>query len=338
MTMTSTLPYSEETFGILTDDNLYLDCILVRPTDVSDEEMRALRVWVPKFPLTKTSVITCARQEVRSYGSKRKIAHLVFDLRGTGDSEGVLGDHNFDLDLQAITAWAKERFGRINFGFLGTPTSENGRVNLWPLRSGSVMESYYYPATSPALAPPSVLYLSTYGNFSRTDDAVCEALAARGYHIYGLDPLRYLLHACAHHRLSPDDLWADLQVLTQMLPSRPIILGQPLAAGLGIMWASRVQKISGVIAIGRAQAGLSPNHIFHNNNPYTYLLHRYVPDIAPRPFALVMLKGHALGGDEDEMATLSQSSKPPHRLEQTEKLTLEFLHELLRWVTQAHDA
>ncbi len=332
--MTSTLPYTEEPFGILTDDNLYLDCVLVKPTGLSDEDLRAIRVWVPKYPLTKSSVITCARQEVRSHGARRKVAHLVFDLRGTGDSEGAMGDNNFDQDLHAIAEWARERFGRINFGFLGTPDAGNGRVNLWPLRPGSVMESYHYPATG-SLLPPTVLYLSTYGSFSRTDDAVCNKLAEAGYHVYGVDPLRYLLHASANHRLNPDDLAADLQILIQMLPSKPIIIGQPLAAGLALMWTSRVNKVAGVIAVGRAQAGLSPSHIFHNNNPYTYLLHRHVPDISPRPLALVQLKGNALGGDEDEMTTLMQSSKMPNRLEQVSSLSLDLLLELLTWVQQA---
>ena len=332
--MTSTLPYAEEPFGILTDDNLYLDCVLVKPTGISDEDLRAIRVWVPKYPLTKSSVITCARQEVRSHGAKRKVAHLVFDLRGTGDSEGGMGDQDFKQDMHAIAEWAKERFGRINFGFLGTPDSGNGRVHLWPLRPGSVMESYHYPATG-SLTPPTVLYLSTYGSFSRTDATICTKLAAAGYEIYGLDPLRYLLHASADHRLSPDDLAADLQLLIQMLPDKPIIIGQPLAAGLAMLWASRVNKVTGVIAIGRAQAGLSPSHIFHNNNPYTYLLHRHVPDISPRPLALVQLKGNALGGDEDEMATLMQSSNMPHRLEQVSSLSLDLLLELLTWVEQS---
>ena len=126
----STPPYVEENFGILTDDNLYLDAILVKPAHLTDDKLRVLRVWVPKYPLTKTSVITCARQEVKSYGPDGRIAHLVFDLRGTGDSDGVLGQHNFKLDLGAIAAWAEERFGKINFGFLGTPSIRDGRVNV----------------------------------------------------------------------------------------------------------------------------------------------------------------------------------------------------------------
>jgi hypothetical protein len=330
--MASTLTYVEENFGILTDDDLYLDCILVKPARMKDENLRVLRVWVPKYPLTKTSVISCARQEVKSYGVNGKIAHLVFDLRATGESEGSMGDHNFQMDLHAIREWAKERFGRINFGFLGNPTSENGQVNLWPLRPGSVLESYYYSASGTALAPPTILYLSTYSNFSRTDDILCNSLAQAGYHVYGFDPLRYLLHASTAHTLKPDHLWEDLSMLVQMLPSEPIIIAQPLAAGLGIMWASGVKKVRGLIAVGRAQAGVSPKHIFQNRNPYTFLLDRYVADISPRPLALVMHKGSSLGGDEDEMNGLFHTSKAPHRLERTRKVTLDILIDLVKWI------
>ncbi|RMH00695.1 MAG: hypothetical protein D6706_03205 [Chloroflexi bacterium] len=330
--MTNKHPYIEETFGILTDDDLYLDCVLVRPANTTDKDLRVLRVWVPKYPLTKSSVITCARQEVKAYGPNAHIAHLVFDLRGTGESEGIPGDTNFDMDLHAIAAWAEERFGKINFGFLGTPTLEFGTVNMWPLRAGAVMESYHYPAGGGILNPQTLLYLSTYGNFGRTDDLICAALADAGYDVYGLDPLRYLLHASANQRLTPDDLWRDLYTLIQMLPSPPIIIGQPLAAGLALLWASGVEKIPGVIAIGRSQTGLAPRHIFQNSNPYTFLLSRQVKNIFPRPLALVILKSHPLGGKEDEMATLYQSSKAPHRLERVEQISPEYLLSLLEWV------
>ncbi len=328
------IPYIEENFGILTDDDLYLDCILIRPENMKDDDLRVLRVWVPKFPLTKTSVITCARQEVKSYGSDGKIAHLVFDLRATGNSDGTTGDHNFQLDLHAVKEWAKERFGRVNFSFLGSPISREGQVNLWPLRPGSVMESYYYKPSNASLNPTTVLYLSTYSNFSHADDALCTSLAQAGHHVYGLDPLRYLLHASAKRRLKPGYLWEDLQILVQMLPSEPIIISQPLASGLGIMWTSGVQKVRGLIAIGRAQPGLSPKHIFQNNNPYEFLLNRYVADIAGRPFTLVMHKESALGGNEDEMNGLFQVSKEPHRLERVRKVTLDYLLTLLKWTEE----
>ena len=332
--MTTTQFVTEETFGILTDDDLYLDCILVRPTTISDEDLRALRVWVPKYPLTKSSVVTCARQEVQFFGQSHKIAHLVFDLRGTGQSEGVMGDHNFDMDLHAIREWAKERFGSIKLGFMGTPYSENGRVNMWPLRKGSMMESYHYPAISGDVTPPTVLYLSTYGNFSRSDDVICTRLAEAGYDVYGADPLRYLLHASSRNRLQAEDLQGDLQIFVQMLPNPPIVLAQPLASGLALMWATLVQQLKGVIAIGRAQAGLSPQHIFHNQNPYNFLLSRYIKQISPNPVALVHLTKHPLGGDAQELNALYQSCQEPRRLETIEKLRFKFLTEMLAWTLQ----
>lgn len=333
----SSQTYIEETFGILTDDDLYLDCVLVRPPQIPDEALQALRVWVPKFPLTKTSVITCARQEVHFSGAQRRVAHLVFDLRGTGESEGAMGDVNFDHDLHAIREWAKERFGPINLGFLGTPNTEYGRVNLWPLRPGSVMESYYYPAVSDEVIPPTLLYLATYGSFGRTDDIVCTRLAQAGYEVFGADPLRYLLHASSQDRLKPEDLGEDLKMLIQMLPAPPYIVGQPVAAGLALLWASCVPQVRGVISIGRAQASFAPGHIFHNNNPYTYLLSRYVQRISPRPAALVLLADHAMGGDEQEFAALFQSLQEPRRLEKMEKLSFAAFQALLEWIREPWD-
>ncbi len=332
--MARTGNYIEEPFGILTDDDLYLDCVLVKPANLSDEELRVLRVWVPKYPLTKSSVITCARQEVNSYGPDGSIAHLVFDLRGTGDSDGLPGNHDFDLDLYAIKEWAKERFGKINFGFLGFPMSDYGRINMWPLGVGSIMESYYYTAAGDNLTPPTVIYLGSYGNFSRRDDILCTRIADAGYEVHGLDPLRYLLHASVAHRLTPNDIFKDVGDLTQMLPNPPIVIGRPLSAGLALLLAAGVHAIRGVIAIGRAQAGFNPAHIFQNSNPYTYMLHRQIPHIAPRPLALVRHIGHPLGGDKTELNTLFQSSQPPHRLEETEKLSSKFLINLLKWIEE----
>jgi hypothetical protein len=330
----SNLPYIEESFGILTDDELYLDCILIKPENMADSDLRVLRVWVPKYPLTKTSVITCARQEVQSYGPDGSIAHLVFDLRGTGDSEGLPGSMDFDIDLHAIQEWARERFGRINFGFLGFPESDYGRVHMWPLRVGAVMESYYYHAAGQNLAPPTILYLGSYGNFSRRDDILCTKLADQGYEVFGLDPLRYLLHASVTYRLTPSDLHKDFQSLVQMLPSKPIIIGRPLAAGLALLLATNITSCRGVIAIGLAQAGYHPGHIFQNSNPYNFMLSRLVGQISPRPIALVQHLGHKLGGDESELGKLFQNSKEPHLLEKTDKLSSNFLIGLVRWIEE----
>ena len=332
--MSPTSSYIEENFGILTDDDLYLDCVLVKPAKASDEDLRVLRAWAPKYPLTKSSVITCARQEVQSYGPDGKIAHLVFDLRGTGDSDSILGNQDFDADLHAIREWAQERFGQINFGFLGFPESEYGRVNMWPLRAGSVVESYYYPAAGDNLTPPSIMYLSSYGNFSRRDDALCIKLANAGYEVYGLDPLRYLLHASVSRQLTPDDLARDAQEVGQMLTSPPLLIGNPLAAGLALLWTARVQAIRGVIAIGRAQDGFRPAHVFQNRNPYTFMLARQASQIAPRPLVLVRRLGHMLGGDSAELTGLYQSSKEPRRLEETKQISSQFLLEMVRWIEE----
>ncbi len=333
--MASPLPYVEEGFGILTDDDLYLDAILVKPTNATDNDIKVLRVWVPKFPLTKSSVLTCARQEVKSYGPDGKIANLVFDLRGTGDSDGMPGDINFTLDLSAVKEWAEERFGpKINFGFFGFPQSKVGRVYVWPLRSGTVMETYYYPPAGSSLAPQTILYLSSYGNFGRKDDYFCTALAEAGYSVYGMDPFRYLLHASINNPLLPEDLEEDITMLTQMLPNDPIVIGQPMGAGLGLLWAIRNSAIQGVIAIGRTMAGFAPSHVFQNQNPHTYFLPRYVENIAPRPAALVQLKG-SMGGSTQRMQALYENLNEPRRWEKAKDLTPQMLLELVQWVQES---
>lgn len=330
--MASTLPYIEEGFGILTDDDLYLDAILVKPAQTKDEDIKVIRVWVPKFPLTKSSVLTCARQEVKSYGPEGKIANLVFDLRGSGDSDGMAGDGNYNLDLAAIKDWAEERFGpQVNFGFFGFPQSKVGRVYVWPLRSGTVMESYYYPPSGTDLTPPTILYLSSYGNFSRKDDAFCIALAEAGYSVYGMDPFRYLLHASASNPLTPEELDVDITMLTQMLPDEPIVIGQPMAAGLALLWAARSSSIRGAIAIGRAAAGFSPSHVFQNRNPHTYFLPRLVGNISPRPAALIGIKG-PMGEEPQQMQALFDSLQEPRRLEKDQEVTATLLIDLVQWI------
>jgi hypothetical protein len=330
------LPYVEEHFGVLTDDDLYLDCILVKPANMKDEQLKVLRVWVPKYPLTKTSVLTCAQQEVKSYGPNGKIAHLVFDLRGTGNSDGIAGDFNFQLDMRAIAAWAQERFGKINFGFLGYPTVENGRVHMWPIRLNTFMESYFYTGATSSLQPPCILYLSTYGNFSREDDKICHQLAQLGYDVYGVDPLRYLLHASAEERLTPEILAQDFELLAEMLPNYPTIIGQPLAAGLALMWASISTKAKGVIAVGRAQAGLTPPHIFDHKTPSDFALNQLVSQISPRPTAYVIYKQHQMGGQDGELSQLYDLSEEPRLLRTTSKLDLPFYTKTLRWLAENH--
>ncbi|PID84843.1 MAG: hypothetical protein CSA11_04650 [Chloroflexi bacterium] len=325
--------YVEEHFGILTDDNLYLDAILIKPANLKDKKLRVLRVWVPKYPMTKSSVIACARQEVKSYGPDGRIAHLVFDLRGTGDSDGNLLVMNFKMDLHAISEWAKERFGsKVNFGFLGTPTLKTGSVHIWPLRPGAVMETYQFPATSKDIIAPTVIYLSSYGHFGRSDEKICYKLSQAGYTIFGLDPLRYLLHASTKAPLTPEILINDFNLLLQMLPNDPMLIGNPLASGLAMIWASGVERIKGVIAIGRAQSGLQLNHIFDNTHPHTFMLSKKVGNIAPRPLSLIRLENHPMGGHDSTLKSLLASSKEPHRYETAATLTPQLLVKQLKWI------
>jgi hypothetical protein len=329
--------YEQEDFGILTDDNLYLDAMLFKQVGVSDEEIKVLRVWVPKFPLTKTSVITCARQEIQSYPPNSGIAHLVFDLRGTGDSDSLLGNYDYLTDLRSVKAWAIERFGKINFGLLGFPSSENGNVDMWPLRAGSMLETYHYFAKGEQVVPPTVLYLSSYGNFSHADEKRCMALAEEGYDVYGMDPYRYLLSASASQRLTPAMLYDDLRLLIQMLPVAPTIIAEPMAAGLGLLWAAGVREVKGVIAIGRAQSGLMPKHIFDHSETAVFDLRTLIGKISPRPTVIIHHDGNPMGGDKKRMEILFEHSQEPHRLESTEKISSGLLLNLLAWMETKQD-
>jgi hypothetical protein len=352
--MPDTTLYTEESFGILTDDDVYLDCVLVKPPDLEDDALQMLRVWVPKYPLTKASLITCARQEIIGYGRAARVAHLVFDLRGTGESEGSPGDRAFHLDLQGIRAWALERFGAINFGFLGLPL-DRGQVQPIPVRPGVVFEaSIYRPAVAngseeavnvgqeavnvgqeavnAGRESPPIIYLATYGNFGRRDDALCVALAQAGYTVYGVDPLRYLLHAGAGRRLSPLDLWQDGQALCQATGARPILLGQPIAAGLALFWAAGIKESSGVLAIGQTAGALQGAHIFGGGNAFNFFLGRHVYRIAPRPVLLVRQEDHALGGSQDEHGALFETCAEPKRQQCVTALTPELLLEMLAWL------
>ncbi len=332
--------YDEESFGILTDDDLALDAVLMRPAQTADDDLQAIRVWVPRYPLTKASVITCARHEVEALGAGGGVAHLVFDLRGTGESEGAPGDREFARDLRAVRLWAEERFGQINIGFLGRPQGDE-LVDVRPIRPGVVMELYRYrpPAPDEQDAPAvPLLYLATYGAFSSADEAICRRLAQGGYDVLAMDPLRYLLHAAARERLTIPALWQDLQTLCEQLPEPPLLVGQPIGAGLALFWASGVERVRGVMAIGQAQRAFSPAHIFANSNPHTFFLGRYVHKIAPRPVALVRASAHPLGGSHDELSALHQVSGAPRRLIDVEQVSGDLLLELLPWLENPEDA
>ena len=87
----------------------------------------------------------------------------------------------------------------------------------------------------------------------------------------------------------------------------------------------------GLVAIGRAQMGFRPSHIFKNENPHTFFVSRYAQRLSPRPLALVMDR-RSRREDADELATLYQMSGPPHRLERIPQVDTEFLLKMLHWI------
>lgn len=334
--MSSDSFYEEEAFGVLSSDEIYLDCILVRPKGIPDKDINALFIWVPRYPLTKTTLINCARHDIQADWRQGKALHLVFDLRGTGDSDGDRNDKNFDRDIKGLQIWAAERFGKIEVVLLGIADG-HGQAAISPIRSGVIIEYYHYPAetpndndTEPAKLP--LFYLSTPGNFSIVDDELCQRLARAGYEVFGLDPLRYLLHASAKAPLNPADQWADLEIFYDMVTGPAIIIGQPLSSGLAMLWASGVERIRGVIAIGTAQDVFNPWHIFDNNNPHNYFINRYLYRLSPRPIAFVKIEGHELGAESREIAAYFATVGHPRLAEKTDEVSPRFLLKLLAWI------
>ena len=318
----------EESFGILTDDDIYLDCILLLPDELQDKDVAAVRVWVPRYPLTKSSLITCARQEVAAFSQHNQTAHLVFDLRGTGESEGSFLNQEYDEDLKGILLWAEERFGQIKVTFMGLPHSEDSQVSLLPLRPGVVMETYRYPAVG--IDPPRLIYMSRYGNFGPRDEKMCVALQAAGYEVYGMDPFRYLLHASAQGSITPEKVALDLAMLMQFLDRQPLVMAQPVSAGLALLWAATSEAIRGVLAMGRFQAGLKPPHIFDQSQKQALQLQHLVPKIAPRPVVIV---GPA-NSEADEAGSIYSFLAEPRRLDRTQHLSSDYLISLLRWLEE----
>jgi hypothetical protein len=129
----------------------------------------------------------------------------------------------------------------------------------------------------------------------------------------------------------PQDLWDDFRQIAGTLYGPPVIFAQPIASGLGMIWASGVEHILGIVAIGRTQLGFTPSHIFKNDNPHTYFVSRYVGKISPLPVALV-LDGRSKREDADELATLYQMAKSPRRLERIKYVTPEVALDLVNWV------
>jgi pimeloyl-ACP methyl ester carboxylesterase len=331
--------YEEEEFGVLSTDDLYLDCALIKPKELPDNQLESLYVWVPRYPLTKTTLINCARHDVTAEWRQSKAAHLVFDLRGTGDSDGTLGDKHFDRDLDGIKIWATERFGDINIVFQGQPYG-HGTATVFPIRPGVILEYYHYP-TEPdgkdGSHHPPLLYISTPGNFNRVDDELCVRLARAGYEVYAMDPLRYLLHASSTKRLKAADQWSDLEIFLNAVPEPPILIGQPLGAGLALLWACGLERTQGVISIGKAQDVFDPWHIFDNNNPHSYFINRHLYRLAPRPAAYIMLENNEMGGDPREIAAFYATTSHPRLADKTKEISPRFLLKILAWMEKEFD-
>lgn len=328
--------HEEEEFGILSSDDIYLDCVLVKPKDLEDNQIEILYVWVPRFPLTKTTVINCARHDINAEWREGRAAHLTFDLRGTGDSDGRLGDKHFDRDLDGIRLWAAERFGEIDIVFQGLPDG-HGQPAVVPIRPGVIIEYYHYPATNEETSAannshPPILYISTPGNFSIVDDVLCNRLARSGYNVFAIDPLRYLLHASSVNRLKIADQWADLEIFLEHIDRAPVLIGQPLGAGLALLWTCGLENAQGVISIGQAQAVFDAWHIFENNNPHSYFINRYLYQIPPRPAVFVLIENSELGGDPREIAAFYATISHPRLADKTKEVSPRYLLKLLAWI------
>jgi hypothetical protein len=271
----------EETFGILTDDNLALEATLVRPAGLDDEAVEAVQVWVPKYPLTRSSLLPAARTSTMAAGGDRAVVNLTYDPRGAGESDGVPSKDGFEIDLHSIEEWARERFGvdveLSVFGFADLGKAD--RLITMPLREGVFMELYRY--NPGAEERGTILYFSRYTHFGRDDDDLCRAVADAGYLVYGGDLMRYLL--MAGPEVAVDTLLHDLGVMVHYMGRPLFLVARALAAGPTLLLAAANKAIDGVIVTGPAQEGLTPAHLFSRERPSQLVLLRHARDYSPRP-------------------------------------------------------
>lgn len=271
----------EEHFGILTDDELALDATLVRPAGLVDSDVLTVQVWVPKHPLTRNSVLPAARRCALVVDEYPWTVNLTFDLRGTGQSDGMPSPEGFAIDLHSIDEWARERFGpKINIQHFGFPEMGGAnRLITMPLRAGVMMEMYrYHPSDGEGKA--SVLYFSHYNDFSRDDDAICREMADKGFIVYGVDLMRYLLLAGS---IEVDALWEDSAILASQLDPPLYVIGRAFAAGPALLMAAGTQAVRGVILTGPAQEGLAAKHLFSPQDASRLALTQQVQKFSPRP-------------------------------------------------------
>ncbi len=280
----------EEFFGILTDDGLALEATLVRPAGMPDRNVQVVQVWLPKYPLTRGSVLTLARRDTIATGERSRMVNLTFDLRGTGESDGIPSPEGFEIDLRSAHEWAKERFGHdvvfrpLGFADLG---GANRLVTI-PLRPGVLLELYCY--NSVGASKGNVLYFSQYTSFNRGDDALCREVADAGYTVYGGDLVRYLLLAGP---ATPEDLWADGRALALQMDQPLYLVARAFAAGPAMVMAAGVPAITGIIVTGVAQEGLQPAHLFAQDNPAHFMLSRHIKKVGPRPIIFLWNRAEA---------------------------------------------
>ena len=272
---------SEETFGILTDDNLALEATLVSPAGLADEAVRAVQLWVPKYPLTRSSLLPAARVSTMAAGADRGMVNLTYDPRGAGESDGVPSKDGFEIDVNSIHEWAMERFGSgvelEVFGFADLGQAD--RLITMPLREGVFLELYRYSPKADERG--SVLYFSRYTHFGREDDALCRAMADEGYLVYGGDLMRYLL--LAGPELAVETLLEDIGAMIRHM-GRPLwVVGRAFAAGPTLLLAAANQAVDGVIVTGPAQEGLNLAHLFSRARPSQLALLRHAREYSPRP-------------------------------------------------------
>ena len=298
----------EEYFGILTDDGLALEATLVRPRALLDSRVEAVRAWLPKYPLTMSSVLPAARREVMAAGPASTIANLVFDLRGTGESEGVPSPEGFAIDVHSAHEWAKERFGEeIGFHTLGFPDlgKANHLVNM-PLRPGVMVELYCYNA--PGASQGCVLYLSRYSDFDRQDDEICHALAAGNYTVYGGDLMRYLLLAAP---LTLDTFVRDSAAVAARLSQPLYLAARSQAAGPALIAAAFTPSVAGVIVTGSAQEGLANSFLFDRSTPSQWLLSGPIKKLAPRPVVFLWNQEEGVARSSESLRALYQMAEKP---------------------------
>jgi len=320
---------TEEHFGILTDDQLALEATLIRPAGLADEEVRAVQAWVPKYPLTRSSVLTAARAEVAAIGASSKLVNLAFDLRGSGESDGIPSDEGFEIDIHSAQEWARERFGPdVAFRALGFPDlGQADRLVALPLRPGVLAEFYRYDTDD--VSQGRVLYLSQYMDFSRADDALCRAMADADYTVYGGDMMRYLLPAAP---LTLESLWEDGQMLGMQIGRPYYLIARAFAAGPALAMAAGVRAVSGVIVTGPAQEGLEPPHLFSRDDVARLNLVDLVQQISPRPTVFLWNRGEAGRVPPDGLKSVHEQAGKPSLWGPVPQLDASILLNALKWL------